>query len=110
MPCTTPLARNNPCEKLVYLHQCLYSYLIGFTGTNCEINIDDCRNNECQNGAVCVDGIEEYTCQCTPQWTGKAYAVIENCRAIKEYTVCAFNTWTLFRESTTEITLVSMVM
>ena len=63
---------NKECHVLVYLYQCLYSYLVGFTGTNCEINIDDCRNNECQNGAVCVDGIEEYTCQCTPQWTGKA--------------------------------------
>ena len=27
--------------------------------------------NECQNGATCVDGIDSYTCSCTPDWGGE---------------------------------------
>ena len=49
----------------------LFVYFPGFTGTNCEVNIDDCRNHQCQNGATCIDGIEEYTCRCTQHWKGR---------------------------------------
>ena len=45
--------------------------ILGFTGTNCEINIDDCDGNVCQNGGTCVDGINTYTCKCPPNWTGR---------------------------------------
>ena len=31
-------------------------------------------------------------------------------RAMKDKTVCGFNMWTLFREDTTEITLVSVAI
>ena len=44
--------------------------LLGFTGTNCEVNIDDCPGHICQNGATCLDGINTYTCQCPPTYTG----------------------------------------
>lgn len=43
---------------------------LGFTGTNCEVNIDDCPGHICQNGATCIDGINTYTCQCPPTYTG----------------------------------------
>ena len=43
----------------------------GFTGSNCEVDIDDCTNNLCMNGAVCIDGIEGYFCDCPPQITGE---------------------------------------
>lgn len=36
----------------------------GFAGPLCEINIDDCVDHECQNGALCVDGINSYRCVC----------------------------------------------
>ncbi|XP_009302182.2 uncharacterized protein si:ch73-281k2.5 [Danio rerio] len=39
--------------------------------TNCEVNIDDCLNHRCQNGATCMDGVNTYTCQCPPKWTGQ---------------------------------------
>ena len=42
----------------------------GFNGTNCQLNIDDCVNNLCANGATCVDGIGNYTCRCPTQWSG----------------------------------------
>lgn len=49
----------------------LFVYSAGFRGTNCEVNIDDCANNACANGATCIDGIQEYTCDCSPEWTGE---------------------------------------
>lgn len=37
---------------------------IGFTGPLCEINIDDCVEHQCQNGAMCIDDINSYKCVC----------------------------------------------
>lgn len=42
----------------------------GFTGQNCEANIDDCPGNNCKNGGACVDGVNTYNCRCPPEWTG----------------------------------------
>lgn len=42
----------------------------GFTGQNCEENIDDCPGNSCKNGGACVDGVNTYNCRCPPEWTG----------------------------------------
>ncbi|MDC3988943.1 LamG-like jellyroll fold domain-containing protein [Polyangium jinanense] len=42
----------------------------GFTGANCEINIDDCTAAPCQNGGTCVDGVNSYTCTCAAGFTG----------------------------------------
>jgi len=36
----------------------------GFTGTNCEIDFDDCAAGPCQNGAICHDGVNNYVCDC----------------------------------------------
>ena len=43
---------------------------VGFTGQNCEENIDDCPGNSCQYGGACVDGVNTYNCRCPPEWTG----------------------------------------
>ena len=38
----------------------------GYEGQNCEIDIDECLlGNDCF-GAICVDGINSYTCSCKP--------------------------------------------
>ncbi|XP_030911322.1 slit homolog 2 protein [Geospiza fortis] len=41
----------------------------GFEGENCEVNVDDCEDNDCENNSTCVDGINNYTCLCPPEYT-----------------------------------------
>ncbi|XP_062420394.1 slit homolog 2 protein isoform X1 [Pungitius pungitius] len=41
----------------------------GFEGDSCEINFDDCEDNDCENNSTCVDGINNYTCMCSPEYT-----------------------------------------
>lgn len=45
----------------------------GFEGRICGHNVDDCPNHNCQNGGICVDGVNTYNCRCPPQWTGMYY-------------------------------------
>lgn len=47
-----------------------WPFLSGFTGKNCDNNIDDCPGHQCQNGGTCVDGVNTYNCQCNPEFTG----------------------------------------
>ena len=50
---------------------CLFLMHLGFTGKRCEINLDDCGGHLCQNGGKCIDGINTYSCQCPPEYTGQ---------------------------------------
>ena len=40
------------------------SLFVGFTGKDCETNIDDCASTPCQNHKRCIDGEDAYTCEC----------------------------------------------
>ncbi|XP_072028102.1 uncharacterized protein [Amphiura filiformis] len=42
----------------------------GFTGTNCQTNVNDCLPNPCLNGGFCADGINTYTCICPDGFQG----------------------------------------
>uniref|UniRef100_A0A8C5REK9 Slit guidance ligand 2 n=1 Tax=Laticauda laticaudata TaxID=8630 RepID=A0A8C5REK9_LATLA len=50
----------------------------GFEGENCEVNIDDCEDNDCENNATCIDGINNYTCLCPPEYTGMKKILLES--------------------------------
>ena len=34
-------------------------------------DIDDCVDQPCQNGATCIDAVNDYTCNCVNGYTGK---------------------------------------
>lgn len=44
--------------------------LPGFMGTTCSIDIDECAQQPCLNGASCVDGIDTFRCECLPGFAG----------------------------------------
>jgi hypothetical protein len=44
--------------------------LPGFTGDNCEINIDECESAVCPANSECVDGIGTYQCVCKAGFPG----------------------------------------
>ncbi|CAG5861826.1 unnamed protein product [Menidia menidia] len=46
------------------------SCLAGFTGRRCQIDVDECASNPCQNEGTCKDQINSFTCECRPGYTG----------------------------------------
>ncbi|XP_067041983.1 uncharacterized protein [Acropora muricata] len=37
---------------------------------NCSVDLDDCVNHNCSNGASCIDGINSYSCNCSAGFIG----------------------------------------
>ncbi len=46
------------------------SVLIRPAGVNCEVDVDECEADPCQNGATCHDHVGLYTCECVPGYEG----------------------------------------
>ncbi|KAI8516124.1 hypothetical protein Bbelb_069370 [Branchiostoma belcheri] len=42
----------------------------GYTGDECETEIDECQSNPCVNGGTCIDLVNGYNCTCTEEYTG----------------------------------------
>ena len=42
----------------------------GYSGAQCEKNIDDCASNPCLNGGECIDEVNGYTCECEDGFSG----------------------------------------
>ena len=62
------LYHNEPCD-------CTNT---GFVGEVCNLNIDDCASNPCQNGD-CTDGIKSYTCSCRSGFYGTNCEFTDSC-------------------------------
>ena len=58
------------------------------------LDVDDCDPSPCENGAICVDEHDDYTCQRTDQWLNK------NCTGI-----CITNINEMVSTGDTEISL-----
>ena len=41
-------------------------------------DIDDCAGQPCQNGATCIDAVNDYTCNCVDGYTGKNCSIGKN--------------------------------
>lgn len=67
--CLSSPCVNGICNDALGSYTC--SCQNGFTGHDCDINIDDCIVNVCLNFATCVDEIAGYRCTCSPLFTGK---------------------------------------
>ncbi|OPJ86667.1 neurocan core protein [Patagioenas fasciata monilis] len=74
-----PTAPADPCQTNPCLHGgtsrangtiCGCSCVPGFTGENCEIDIDDCLSSPCQNGGTCIDEVNAFVCLCLPSYGG----------------------------------------
>lgn len=44
--------------------------LAGFEGSFCEIDINECHDQPCMNGATCIDRIAGFKCVCPPSYVG----------------------------------------
>ncbi|XP_061721976.1 protein jagged-1b isoform X1 [Cydia pomonella] len=48
----------------------LCSCLAGWTGRDCESNVDDCTG-QCLNGATCIDLVDDFHCACAAGYAGR---------------------------------------
>uniref|UniRef100_A0AAY4E0N6 Notch receptor 2 n=1 Tax=Denticeps clupeoides TaxID=299321 RepID=A0AAY4E0N6_9TELE len=77
-PCWSYLVLSQNFKKLTRIHA---FFPCDFSGDNCENNDDDCASNPCIYGE-CHDGINEYSCVCSPGYTGKKCDVdIDECQS-----------------------------
>ncbi|XP_050789993.1 neurocan core protein isoform X3 [Gopherus flavomarginatus] len=66
-PCeTNPCLHGGTCQSNGTVYSCSCDQ--GFTGENCEIDIDDCLSSPCQNGGTCIDEINSFVCLCLPSY------------------------------------------
>ena len=56
----------NTCRsnKIIQTHKL---YEVGMFSLS---DTDDCQPNPCQNGGVCIDGVNSFTCNCAPGFEG----------------------------------------
>ena len=54
---------------VAHSYECICA--LGSAGKDCDINIDDCLNIFCQNGAKCVDLLQDFYCECPEGVFGK---------------------------------------
>ncbi|XP_019629555.1 PREDICTED: LOW QUALITY PROTEIN: sushi, von Willebrand factor type A, EGF and pentraxin domain-containing protein 1-like [Branchiostoma belcheri] len=65
-PCINGMCQEDPVRGTGY--ECVCT--VGFAGTDCETDIDDCAQNPCLHSSTCQDGINMFTCHCAPGYTG----------------------------------------
>ena len=44
---------------------------LGYTGDNCQINLDDCTAEVCGDSGTCTDLVADYVCSCEEGTAGR---------------------------------------
>lgn len=60
----------NVCTGLSQGYSCFFPLIL---------DIDDCASVPCKNNATCIDGIDEFSCNCSPGYYG------DNCTESKDH-------------------------
>ena len=64
---------------------------MGFTGSQCQTNINECSSDPCQHGGSCFDDVNNYTCQCAPGYAGaRCHTFLSERVAITESSAIVF--------------------
>ncbi|XP_069017360.1 protocadherin Fat 4 isoform X2 [Embiotoca jacksoni] len=103
-PClTSPCQNGASCNKNIYISQeaaVLESVvvifvspqkeilnctcLVGFTGSLCEDDIDECEVNPCENNGTCVNTAGSFYCQCQSDFSGSVCSAdVDECLKVK---------------------------
>ena len=64
---SSPCANDGNCTSMGPLNfdftcQCA----VGYAGSTCEVNIDDCVSVTCPNNSMCEDRVNDFECVCLP--------------------------------------------
>ncbi|CAC5420580.1 Neurogenic locus protein delta,Protein eyes shut homolog,Neurogenic locus Notch protein,Neurogenic locus notch homolog protein 3,Protein eyes shut,Protocadherin Fat 4,Delta and Notch-like epidermal growth factor-related receptor,Delta-like protein C,Protein slit,Neurogenic locus notch homolog protein 1,Fibropellin-3,Protein crumbs homolog 2,Sushi, nidogen and EGF-like domain-containing protein 1,Protein jagged-1a,Sushi, von Willebrand factor type A, EGF and pentraxin domain-containing protein 1,Protein jag len=65
---SNPCQYDGLCTDLVNAYNC--TCLPGFTGANCQIDINECASDPCQHGGDCINLIDAYLCHCPLGYIG----------------------------------------
>lgn len=59
---SNPCHPENTAECVDGIAQYYCQCKLGYNGTNCQTNINECEQHNCTNGATCVDQVNGFRC------------------------------------------------